>query len=224
MSNIQEKLDSFKKIVIENCENDGFEYREWFVKDHLAVVERIAMELCELHPEADRDLVFTLVWLHDFGKPLDIRDEYETTKTKGAEALRSVGLEEEFIEKVMEAWMTMEKKVEKDMAKEPIEVRIISSADGASHFVGKFYATYFSDSADEAFTITEKRIRGKNNQGLGKENRAARGEKGFRKQIPSCAGNRRRISGEVYCIKELIKGVSYLLCYVTSSRGGHGAT
>ena len=161
MNNIQEKLEAFKEIVIENCNREDFEYREWFLKDHLMIVERIAMELCDLYLEADRDLVFALVWFHDFGKPLDAKNEYATTVEDGIEALRSVGLNEEFIEKVLAAWTIMEKKKEIDIAKESIEVQIISSADGASHFVGKFYSSFFRDDPNETFSSVEKRIKEK---------------------------------------------------------------
>lgn len=161
MSDIQNELNAFKQIVIENCNNENFEYREWMVKDHLMIVERIAMELCDLHPEADRDLVFALVWFHDFGQPIDLANKYETTRTKGVEALRSVGMSEEFINKVLEAWLVMEKCQEVDISKEAIEVQIISSADGASHITGKFYATYFLDDPSEAVSTIEKRLKKK---------------------------------------------------------------
>jgi hypothetical protein len=158
MDNIQDKLESFKKIVIKNCENKNFRYHEWFVKDHLMIVERLAMELCDLYPDADRSLVFALVWLHDFGKPLDDRNEYEITKTKGVEALRSFGLDEGFVGRVLECWEKMEKKGEIDISQEAVEVQIISSADGASHFTGKFYSAYFRDDSDESLKSIEKRI------------------------------------------------------------------
>ena len=45
MENIKNKLEKFKNIVIKNCKNPTFEYKEWFVDDHLIIVERIAMEL-----------------------------------------------------------------------------------------------------------------------------------------------------------------------------------
>ncbi|MFZ2153903.1 MAG: HDIG domain-containing metalloprotein [Candidatus Moraniibacteriota bacterium] len=161
MSKNQEKLDSFKKIVIENCSKSDFKYREWFVKDHLMIVQRIALELCDMHPEADRELVSVLVWFHDFGKSIDEKNEYELTKTKGVETLRALGFEEKFIQRVLEAWERMEKKNEIDIAKESIEVQIISSSDGASHFVGKFHATYFQDDPQESIDLLEKRIKEK---------------------------------------------------------------
>ncbi|MFA7209448.1 MAG: HD domain-containing protein [Parcubacteria group bacterium] len=162
MKNIQDKLDAFKDIVIKNIQgNENFPYREWFIDDHLMIVERIALELCDIYPDADRNLVEALVWFHDFGKPIDMGNEYETTKTRGVEAMRSIGFEEKFIERVLELWVTMEKEQEIDISKEAIEVQIICSADGASHFTGLFYSSYFRDERGESLESIKNRIRAK---------------------------------------------------------------
>lgn len=161
MEDLQNKLNAFKEIVIGNCKNKAFTYREWFVADHLMIVERIAMELCDKYPDADRDIVFALVWFHDFGKPIDEKNEREKTKEKGIEAMKQVGLPEDFIEKVFTHWTRMEMKNEIDISKEAIEVQVVSTADGASHFVGKFHASYFRDDLNEPIEIIEERIRSK---------------------------------------------------------------
>ena len=161
MNDMQSKLDAFKRIVIVNSENEHFHYREWFIPDHLMIVERIAMELCERHPEADRDVVFALVWFHDFGKPIDEKNEREITQTRGMEAMKSIGLPDEFAQKVLAHWLRMEMKNEIDISKEAIEVQIVSTADGASHFVGKFYPSYFRDDATEPLDHIVQRLKEK---------------------------------------------------------------
>lgn len=158
MNDIQSKINAFKQIVIENCKNENFEYREWFIPDHLMIVEKIAMELCDVYKEADRDVVLALVWFHDFGKPIDEKNEREVTKVQGVEAMRQVGLHEEFIENILKLWTRMEMKNEIDISEEDIEVQIVSTADGASHFVGKFHATYFMDDGQETLKNLEERI------------------------------------------------------------------
>ncbi|MEI6660351.1 MAG: HD domain-containing protein [bacterium] len=158
MDDIQAKLSEFKNIVIKNCNNPSFAYWDWMVNDHLVIVERIAMELCDIYQSADINIVYALVWFHDFGKPFDENNEYELTKTKGIEALASVGLSKEFIDKVLDSWTRMEMKETIDISKEPIEVQIVSTADGASHFVGKFYSTYFKDEIREDMKDLEKRL------------------------------------------------------------------
>ena len=160
----QDQINEFKKIVIRNCENPGFKFREFFIRDHLLIVEKIASELCDIYKEADRDLVSALVWFHDFGKPIDINNESEITLRQGVKIMKSVGLSDDFINKTVVCWGRMEMKNEIDLSLEPIEVKIISSADGASHFVGKFFSTYFKDDASETIEETEKRISKKINQ------------------------------------------------------------
>ena len=145
MNETQEKLNAFKQIVIKNSDNPAFGFREWFIADHMLIVEKIAMELCDIYLNADREVVFALVWFHDFGKPIDEENERAVTKTKGVETLIELGLSQEFTQKVLDCWTRMEMKNEIDISKEAIEVQIVSTADGASHFVGKFYPTYFED-------------------------------------------------------------------------------
>lgn len=161
MDNIQSKLDAFKQIVIENCKNKDFIFTEFFVKDHLIITERIALELCNIHHEADRDLVFALAWFHDFGKPIDINNEESITRVEGAKAMEKAGLPAEFIDKVVKYWLRMEMKNEINLSQEAIEVQIVSSADGASHFVGKFFSTYFGDLEKETIVETVDRIKNK---------------------------------------------------------------
>lgn len=48
----------------------SFIHHEWFVEHHLQIVESLANELCDLYPNADRHIVFAMVWLHDFCKIL----------------------------------------------------------------------------------------------------------------------------------------------------------
>lgn len=158
---MENKLNKFKEIVIENCKNKDFEYREWFIADHLIIVERIAMELCDIYKEADRDIVTALVWFHDFGKPIDIKNERKLTEEKGREALVDVGFTSDFIDKVFTYWERMEMKNEIDISKEAIEVQIVSTADGASHFVGQFYPGFFSDEPKEGIEWVREELRKK---------------------------------------------------------------
>ena len=158
---MKEKLEAFKQVVIENSNNPDFTYREWFIADHMIIVERIAMELCDIYTKADRDVVFALVWFHDFGKPIDEKNEREITKTKGSETMRKIGFTDEFIEKVLSYWTRMEMKEEIDISKEAIEVQIVSTADGASHFVGKFYASYFYRFPGDDLKSLEKTLKAK---------------------------------------------------------------
>lgn len=158
---MKDAIERFKTIVRENFSKEDFAYHEWMNEYHLDIVERIALELCDFYPEADKSLVQTLVWFHDFGKPLDEENERTVTLAEGPKALEECGFTPEFIKKVIEYWKLMEQKNEIDIGTTPIEVRIVSSADGASHFTGVFYSSYFRDDINEPFSEIQKRVQSK---------------------------------------------------------------
>ncbi len=157
---MQNEINKFKNIVIENFSRKDFKYHEWMVEYHLKIVERIAMELCDIYREADREVVQALVWFHDFGKPLDEENERNITRIEGPKVMLECGFIQEFINKVVECWELMEKKNEIDIRTTPIETQIVSSADGASHLTGVFYSSYFNEDGDD-FITTQNNLREK---------------------------------------------------------------
>src|SRR6476469_2834975 len=67
---VQDKIQAFKDHVIHISSDTAFLHHKWFVKWHLNIVEDMALELADLYPKADRDLVQVMAWLHDYGKIL----------------------------------------------------------------------------------------------------------------------------------------------------------
>ncbi len=141
---MNENIQKLKDHVIEASKNPSFLHHEWFVEHHLNIFEKIALELCEIYKEADKDIVLTLVWIHDYGKILDMAKEHELNH-KAGELLLELGFPAEFVEKVMEYLEIFESKMTKDLHAAPIEVRIASSSDAASHMVGPFMPIYWKE-------------------------------------------------------------------------------
>lgn len=157
---MEENILKFKDIVIKNFSREDFKYHDWMVEYHLEIVERIAMELCDIYTDADRDVVRVLAWFHDYGKPFDEENEKAITLSEGPKVMLECGFTQEFIDKVVKYWKLMEQKNEIDIRTAPIETQIISSADGASHLVGLFYPSYFNEDG-ENFTSTQSSLSAK---------------------------------------------------------------
>jgi HD domain len=145
---MEDKIQRFKAHVIDCANNPEFVHHPWFVRYHLEIVERIARELLDIYSEADRDLVIVLVWLHDYGKTLDFANQYERTLTAGRAKLLELGFDAAFTDKAIEHMELVDRKMEVDLTQAPLEVKIVSSADAASHHVGPFMALYWWEHAD----------------------------------------------------------------------------
>lgn len=158
------KLDLVKEAVIKEAERPDFVHHHWFVKWHLHVVNRLAAELCLNYPDADRNVVKALVWLHDYGKILAGKPENfylsnELTLVKGRELLESFGFSRTFCDKVIEYLDMIDRHALLDLSKAPIEVQIVSSADGASHLIGPFMFLYIYENAQQDFdTLAEGNV------------------------------------------------------------------
>jgi hypothetical protein len=148
---MQENIETFIQHVREVSQNPDFVHHTWFVKYHLEIVERIAMELCEIYTDADRDFVRLLVWLHDYGKILNFDNQYTETLVSGKAKLEEIGFDQEIVGKAIQSMEIIDRKNWDELESATIEIKIISSADGASHHVGPFFALWWYENAHKNF-------------------------------------------------------------------------
>lgn len=144
-------LARLKEEIIRSANNPDFIHHRWYIKYHLEIVERIADELLNFYPFADRELVQALVWIHDYGKMITDVDDRKATLIQGRQKLLDVGFEGTFVDRVIEYVDVMDRNSIIDIRKSPIEVQIASSADGCSHLVGPFFHLWFWENPNRPF-------------------------------------------------------------------------
>lgn len=148
---MQQYISRLRDEIVDAAGNPKFIHHEWYVKYHLEIVEKISNELCNKHPRADRDLVSALVWIHDYGKILSASNQYELTISEGEKLLRIIGFPDDFIARILEYAAMLDRSRELDLSRAPIEVQIVSSADGCSHLVGPFFPLWWKENSNKYF-------------------------------------------------------------------------
>jgi hypothetical protein len=151
-SSRQELIARFALIVRERANNPAFIHNVWYVKYHLEIVEQLALELIEKYPEASRDLVQVLVWLHDYPKIIDPARKHELVlEDRGRQELEEIGFDRKFVDLVVRYARLHDDNLHQDLSQAPLEVQIVSTADGCSHFVGPFFQLWWWENAERSF-------------------------------------------------------------------------
>ena len=147
---VNDKLRALQASVVEAAAKPSFIHHQWYTTYHLEIVYRLVDEILPLY-SADADIVHAMVWLHDYGKILDVSTQYETTQLEGAKLLARLGFDDAFSTKVLNFIDVLDRKMEVDLGQAATEVKIISSADAASHYVGPFFQLYLYENAAEPY-------------------------------------------------------------------------
>ncbi|AFZ03256.1 HD domain-containing protein [Calothrix sp. PCC 6303] len=134
-------IDRVRSEIVKMAQDPHFIHHKWYVKHHLKIVEQISLELCQIYQDADQDLVLLLVWMHDYGK---ITNQSATkSKVTGESFLIDEGVGIELAQQVMNNIEVIDRKDISELKSATDEIKIVSSADGASHMVGSFFSIYW---------------------------------------------------------------------------------
>ena len=110
---------------------------EWFVDEHVLVVEKLALELCKHYPEANKDAVLLSVWFHDIGRIHGISKDHDVYGADYAkEYLSKKSFSTSLIDIIYQACRSHRCK---DVLPQSIEAKIIATSDALSHFHNGFY-------------------------------------------------------------------------------------
>ena len=142
-------IQELKRNVSKLSSDKNFKHNKWFFKYHLEIVEKISLELCEIHKEADRDLTLIMVWMHDYGKIINFDNQRKETFVSGLDFLTKIGFDSEISQRVINYIEILDRK--ENIQEAPIEVKIVSSADGAAHLIGPFFSLWWHENSTKEF-------------------------------------------------------------------------
>lgn len=147
------RIQKLESILEKAAANKSFVHHSWFYAWHLQIVVRMAHELCQMYPAANRDLVTVMAWMHDYGKMLvgTGDEQYDATTEAGERLLQSIGFDVSFAKQVVSYIQIMDSKMTVDLREAPIEVQIVATADGCSHFVGPFLDLWWYENAHKTY-------------------------------------------------------------------------
>jgi HD superfamily phosphodiesterase len=131
------RVSQIKKMIRRECVLNG---REWFYNQHLLGVEKFAVALLKKLPSANPEIVMLGVWLHDLQRIRKIKGVHE--KVGAAEAqkvMRDFKYTPSEIEQVRH--MILAHSCDTKIMPKTLEAKILSSADGMSHYINDFYLT-----------------------------------------------------------------------------------
>jgi len=147
---MEERLNDLKLFITHRAAQSDFVHHKWFTRWHLEVVESLARDLVVFYPEADKDIIIAMCWMHDYGKIIDFDNQYDHKYIEeGRQEMIKLGFDEFFATTVTENIKTLDQK--DNLVNANIETRIVSSVDGCSHLVGPFLSLYWWENPKTPF-------------------------------------------------------------------------
>jgi HD superfamily phosphodiesterase len=138
--NMRSSVKKIRQTVIDEFKQSPH-IDKWFLDEHLLIVERIARDLCQKHPEADEKAVLLGVWFHDIGRLRGIDEGHDLYGAQEAKKILAKGrLPPVFINKVYEVCLNHRAEANKPKS---LEAKILATADASSHFIANIYPQVF---------------------------------------------------------------------------------
>ena len=134
---MQNKVQQIKSSL-ENHVKSSKHCDLWFYEEHILIVEKLALDLCELYPKANRDAVILSVWFHDIGRAHghDVgHDLYGSNYAK--KTLTENGFGKDFVNLIVESCKTHS--CDENGKPNSLEGKILATADALSHYHNGFY-------------------------------------------------------------------------------------
>jgi hypothetical protein len=141
-------IDRVRSQITEMAQDSAFKHHKWYVQHHLVIVEQISLALCDIYPNADREVVLLLVWMHDYGKIT--RQSTTEASVNGTSFLVDHGVRPALAQSIINSIETIDRKDVNELMAATIEIQILSSADGAAHMVGPFFSIYWWENSDRS--------------------------------------------------------------------------
>ncbi len=148
MKNEPSILDRVRDKITEIAQDSTFKHYRWYVQHHLLIVEQISLALCDIYPDADRHIVLLLVWMHDYGKIT--QQSAAASIVNGTNFLVDYGVSPGLAKTVISGIEIIDRKDVNELMTATIEIKILSSADGAAHMVGPFFSIYWWENSDQS--------------------------------------------------------------------------
>ena len=151
MQKINKLVNLLKAHVIEKCSNPYFIHHQWYAEYHLEIASNLAIELCNKYKSINRIVVLVAIWLHDYSKIIDSTDKEQLSLIKERELLEALGFNLSIINSVLLCIELSNKHNEINLRDAPLDVQIVSSADGASHFIGPFHYLWWLEHPEKNY-------------------------------------------------------------------------
>jgi len=112
-----------------------------FFDKHVMVVEKFAKQLCQLYPQANKDVVLLSVWFHDIGRADGHNKDHDVY---GAEYARKLLNKKDYNKKIIDlVYEACKSHCCKKYKPQSLEAKILATADALSHYSNGFYLLIF---------------------------------------------------------------------------------